>query len=490
MGFERVYDYSDVPTIRKFNESAKPFRLLMGPFGSGKSSGCVAEIIDIAMKQQPSPDGIRRTKWAVVRNTYRQLIDTTQATFFYWLPPGLFGTFNITKQEYIINKIPMEDGTKVEIIVIFRALDKDEDVRNLLSLELTGAWFNEVREISKFIVDHTAGRCKRYPKDVPITWTGVIADTNPPDQHSWIFKFFEETVPKDEKNEGLAERYEIFKQPSGRSPYAENLIGLGNGNKETGRKYYTELAIGKDDEFIKVYVDGEYGYVRDGKPVYANYMDSVHCAEKDIEPTKGYPIICGFDFGLTPGCVMSQYLPNGKLVILKEFWEDNTGLRTFVKEIVKPYLSSKYRGFEVVCTGDPAGMKRNDSDERNCFIELRNQGFPATPASTNSLLARINAVDSFLTKMVEGKPAFQLSPSCEMLRRGFIGEYKLHAFKGISERYSEVPLKNEYSHIHDALQYVALLADRGGVQGARGISGSRYETPSIILKPKTMFAWT
>ena len=58
------------------------------------------------------------------------------------------------------------------------------------------------------------------------------------------------------------------------------------------------------------------------------------------------------------------------------------------------------------------------------LIKIRSMAIPATPARTNSLLARINAVDSFLTKMVEGKAAFQLSPSCEMLRKGFIGEYK------------------------------------------------------------------
>ncbi len=491
MSFERVYDYSDVPTIKRFNESDKFFRMLMGPFGSGKSSGCVTEIIDRGTQQQPRKDGVRRTKWAVVRNTYKQLIDTTQATFFYWLPPDLFGSYNITNHRYIINKIPMEDGTRVEIEVIFRALDKEEDVRNLLSLELTGAWFNEVREISRFIVNHTEGRCNRYPKDVPITWSGVIADTNPPDQYSWIYKFFEETVIKDEKHEGLSDRYEIFKQPSGRSDQAENLIGLGNGDKEAGRKYYTNLAIGKDPEFVKVYCDGEYGVTRDGKPVYRNYMDSVHCAKEDIEAVKGIPIIASYDFGHTPACVFSQFLPNGKFNVLKEFWSENSGIRSFVSEIVKPYILAKYRGYEIVSTGDKSGIKRNDTDERNCFIELKSLGYPATPSYTNAPLARINAVDVFLTKMIDGKPAFQLSPSCEILRRGFISEYQYHIFKGIHERVGELPLKNEFSHVHDALQYGALLADTGGAVGVRGLSGSRYDAP--VPKPSRfspMLAWT
>ena len=41
----------------------------------------------------------------------------------------------------------------VELEVIFLALDRPEDVKKLLSLELTGVWVNEAREIPKSIID-------------------------------------------------------------------------------------------------------------------------------------------------------------------------------------------------------------------------------------------------------------------------------------------------------------------------------------------------
>ena len=482
MGFERTFDYEDIPTLREFSNSNHFFRLVLGPFGSAKSSACVAEIVSRGIAQIPNKEGIRRTRWAVVRNTFGQLQSTTQKTVYDWLPPDYFGITNKTEHTYLINKITLEDKTQVEIELIFCALDDATDVRKLLSLELTGAWLNELREIPKVITDAIEGRVGRFPseKEGGCTWFGVIADSNPPDQSSYIFKLFEERVPLSEE---LQSKYVIFKQPSGRSKEAENLHNL-------PKDYYKTMAIGKDPEFIKVYIDGEYGFTRDGKPVYSNYMDSIHCAGKDIDVVFGYPIIMSLDFGLTPSCVLSQYLHDGKFNVLKEFYEENTGLRTFLKEIIKPYMISKYKGYEIITTGDPAGVKRNDSDERSCFMELKSQGFPATPASTNSLLARINAVDAFLTKMVDGKPAFQLSPCCTMLRRGFIGEYKLHMFHGINERFSELPLKNEFSHLADALQYAALLADRGGVTGARGISGSRYDTPINNTPTQGMLAWT
>ena len=44
------YDYAVVPTIGGFSESRKFIRGLMGPFGSGKSSGCIMEIVQWAAR--------------------------------------------------------------------------------------------------------------------------------------------------------------------------------------------------------------------------------------------------------------------------------------------------------------------------------------------------------------------------------------------------------------------------------------------------------
>jgi hypothetical protein len=42
------------------------FRGIMGPFGSGKSTVCIMEILRRASLQQPGKDGIRRSRWAVI----------------------------------------------------------------------------------------------------------------------------------------------------------------------------------------------------------------------------------------------------------------------------------------------------------------------------------------------------------------------------------------------------------------------------------------
>lgn len=483
--FEKVYDYRNAPTLKAFSEDRRFFKAVMGPYGSGKSSACVAELINTGINQAPDIDNVRRTRWAIVRHSYRVLESTTMATVFDWLPPQYFGTFKITNFTYIIDKIALDDGTRCEIELWFRSLDKPEQLRDLLSLELTGAWFNEWREVPKVISEHMEGRVGRFPskENGGCTWHGIIADTNPPDTDSWQYKFFEEQVPKDPE---LQSKYVIYKQPSGRSAEAENTQFL-------IQDYYKNLAIGKDQEYIKVYIDGEYGFTRDGKAVFSNYSDEIHLAGEPIVPIKGIPVLIGLDFGLQPSAAFCQYLPKGQFHVFHEIIGQDIGLRRFMQDQVRPYIMSSLRGYEIVITGDPSGIRRQDSDEKSCYDELKILGLPGTPAYTNSWLARFNAVDSFLTKTINKKAAFQLSPTCEMLRRGFNGDYKFKKMRGFDEKYTEVAVKNEFSHVFDALQYACLLADRPA-QIERGYQhmGSRYRVPESGTRRRSpsMSAWT
>ena len=151
------YTYEHVPTVRSFARCDKRLRGLMGPFGSGKSSGCVIEILRRAMSQRKAADGIRYSRWAVIRNTYQQLRDTTINTFHDWLPPATFGDWYKAEHRYVINKL---EGCRIE--VIFRALDRPDQVGNLLSLELTGAWVGKGMP-SDYIDRLRHQRTGRYP---------------------------------------------------------------------------------------------------------------------------------------------------------------------------------------------------------------------------------------------------------------------------------------------------------------------------------------
>lgn len=431
------YTYAGVPTIKKFSESDAFMRCLVGPFGSGKSSGSVVEIVSRSLAQKPGPDGIRRTRWLVVRNTYRQLQDATIRTVNQWLPPHLFGEYRQSDQRYLIKAF---ENTEIEIL--YRALDRPDHVANLLSLEVTGAWLNEARELNWSIVDAIQGRVGRYPSKMEggASWYGTWMDTNPADTDSKLYKYFVET-------EHDPSHAALFMQPSGLAPDAENLANLPG-----GRDYYTKMAVGKDREWVKVYVEGQWGFVIDGRPVYPEYNDNVHC-NPDIKPLSYETLYRGWDFGLTPSCVFVQMTPMGQFLIVDEIVAEDMGIDRFSDEVIN-YTSTNYPDFQIEDYGDPAGSQRAQTDEKTAFQILQSKGIMIEPGMQSTTI-RLESVRRPLTRLVNGKPGFQIHPRCKVLRKGFMGGYQYRRLQTSQEKYTSVPDKNSYSHPHDALQYVA-----------------------------------
>jgi hypothetical protein len=178
--------YAPPPTVARFMASRALYRGLMGPVGSGKSSACSVELMAKALAQAPDARGQRRTRFAVVRNTYRELKDTTLKTWLSWFPEDEFGPFGLTDMAHRLD-LGLADGTRLRAEVLFRALDKPQDVKKLLSLELTGAWVNEARELPLSLVEALGDRVERFPsaREGGCSWAGVILDTNPPDTDHW-----------------------------------------------------------------------------------------------------------------------------------------------------------------------------------------------------------------------------------------------------------------------------------------------------------------
>lgn len=457
---DTVYSYTHVPTLQAFANSNAFIRGVQGPFGSGKSSGCTVEFLRRGLRQKPGPDGIRRTRFAAIRNSYPQLKDTTIRTVHQWFPPGIYGDWKESDHSFTLKQFD-----KCEIEILFRALDRPDQVSNLLSLELTGAWVNEAREIPWAIIEALQGRVGRFPSanQGGVSWDGIWMDTNPPDVDSEWYNFFEDW-PNTIEGAGQLAKFkaqhgrpflEIFRQPSGLAKDAENLANLPG-----GRGYYDRLVQGKSDEWVKVYVHGEYGFVMDGKPVYAEYSDDLHC--KDVNPIPGRPIYRGYDFGLTPACVFAQSLPDGRLLVFDEIISDDMGIDRFADIVIEHSSTCFPHGASFIDLGDPAGQQRAQTDEKTCFQILQAKGINIEPG-LQTLAIRLESVRKPLRAIVLGKPQFVLNPRCKELRKGFMGGYSYRRLRVSGERYGAEPDKNKWSHPHDALQYVASKIYGGGL---------------------------
>lgn len=465
-------DYTPAgPVIKRFHQSNAFVRGVMGPVGSAKSTGSVMEIMYRAMEQKPY-EGFRRSRWAVLRNHYPELESTTIKTFREWLP---FMPIKWSSPIVSHGTFKLPDNTTVDLEIMFLAIDRPEDIGKLKSLELTGAWINEAGEMARGVFDMVTQRVGRFPPKRwgGPSWSGVIMDTNPMDDDHWWYKLAEEEKPKS---------FEFFRQPpavmevDGKwviNPEAENL-----NNQPLGAEYWLRQIPGKKREWIKVFLQGNYGTVVDGKPVYPEYSDDIHC--KPAEPTQGLPIVLGLDYGLTPAATFCQITPRGQFKVIDELTSEDMGIRQFAQDVLKPHIAQNYRDFEFIAVGDPAGTSRSDTDEKTCFQILAEEEINAIPAHTNAFLARREAVARFMGRLIDGQPGFMMDPKCRMLRKGFNGGYAYKRVNVGGERYRDVPDKNSSSHPQDALQYAALYATLETVNTASFKKKIQYRSLGIV----------
>ena len=450
--------YRATPILSRFHQSRKFYRLVLGPVGSGKSTGCCFEVLMTGREQEAWRDGVRRSRFVVVRNTYRELKDTTLATWFRWFPEERFGRFMWTD---MIHPVDLGD---VKMEVLFRALDTVEDIKKLLSLDLTAAWVNEAREVPKGIIDAMAERVGRYPprSEARPVKAGIFMDSNKPDEDHWIYGIAETRLAE-------LKEWDVFKQPGGLiekdgkflpNPEAENLENLPEG-------YYQQGLETADPDHVRVMRCAQYGYVREGKAVIHEYSDQVHCAKEVLRPVYGLPIRIGLDFGLTPAALFGQRLVDGRWIWFDELVSEDMGILSFSRLLIGKIQGYGGHKFSPL-VGDPNGNMRMQTDEQTVFqvlnAQLANARLPvrAQAAPTNDFVLRREAIAKACQRMIDGKAGFLISPDLKVARKGLRGAYCFKRMKVAGdEKYHDVPDKNKYSHVIEAGGYMMMGAGEG-----------------------------
>ena len=470
---DRVIDYySPGPVSLEFLKSEAFIAGIMGPIGSGKSVSCVMKLIRHANLQPITRTGFKRSRYAVIRNTQPELKTTTIKTWHEWVPQS-YGKWvgQGPPTHHIIDPV-----NKLDMEVWFVALDRPEDVKKLLSMELTGAWLNEAREIPKAILDGLTGRVGRFKPSVeePDLWPWnpqIIMDTNPPEDDHWWAVLAENDVSTafgrqmlrsmSDSEQELREMgqldpnqklFEFYRQPGAYENGAENIPNLVPG-------YYARAKSGKTDMWIDVYVNGNYGFVQAGRPVFPDYNDGIHCKKIDLVP--GVKIQVGLDFGLCPAAIFGQRTPEGQWRIYSEIIGEGMNIYQFA-DAIKQHVAEKYYGYRVgKITGDPYGDNRSPTDKksRTTFQILAALKINAvsSPDKTNDITRRLAAVQAPLGRLINGEPGLVIHPDARILRKGMAGGYAYKRVKVAGdERFQDKPDKNRYSDPADALQYLIL----------------------------------
>lgn len=438
-----IVDYQAENTVSDFHLSEAFVRGIRGPIGSGKSVGCCLEIFGKAC-QQKAFGSVRRSRWAIVRNTYGELRTTTIQTWLDWFEDltkivyghPISGTF----------RFPLPDGTRVECELIFLALDKPKDVKKLKSLELTGVWLNEASEIPESILRMATGRVNRFPakRQGGFSWSGIIMDTNSPDVDNWWYKLAEEKQPED---------YAFFSQPPALlrkngeytpNPDAENII-----NHPLGYDYYFKQIPGKPKEWVDVFVQNKYGNSEPTLKVYGDYSTENH-TRREFSEELGH-IIWTHDFNFTPLSSAILQRDGDDLYAVDEIILKSAVAKQTAKEFAERY--KKFKRLPIYIYGDASGHVGEKHGHASDYMQianiLRKEGFRVQMKVPRSNGAIKDGQNSLRAKICDalGNRSFFVNPAkCKYVDTG-LSTLQLKEGSTFQEE------DTEFQHITTALRY-------------------------------------
>ena len=436
------------PLQKRFIESQAKADLFSSRMGEGKSTAlCWAAYYHT--RHNPG------ASWVIIRDTFENLVATTQKSFFSWFPPGVYGTYNASKKCFTW----AEGVAKGE--VYFLGLDDQTDATKLMSREYAGFGMDEPAPavgsagIDEMVFDMAMSRL-RQPG---MKWYAAKLAENNPDEAHWTYKKFVK-----EKLEG----FQLW-QPD----RPENMANL-------PATYYQQLRSlwSHRPDLIRRFVDGEFGFQSVGKSVTPQWSDKLHLAIGLI-PVPRQPIHLLWDFGHNPTCIITQRTPLGHWNILDAVVGDGIGVEELIENEVRPLLIDRYKPLHCTIShiGDPAGnQKEQASIKRSAVRSLKLMLGGQWKSGPVTRAERIDPLQAVLTKTVGGRGLLQVDrDNAEKVWHALRGGWHYHVSRtGVP---GNEPVKDQHSHPGDAMGYgAAILFPMGRLQ--KPVSGVAREEPA------------
>lgn len=489
----------DGQILTAFLMSNAEFDIIQGPIGSGKTDTASMRMFRHCSEQPVQRDGMRRSRWAVVRQTFPELKTTTIKSFCELFPEGEEADGGFGHMSWSPPFTYYLKHGDIEAEFIFLALDKDEDVKKLRSLQLTGIYFNELQYLTSLtMVTEGLSRTGRYPpvKAGGCTWSGGIADMNAPESLHWAPILFgkvpvpDHFTPDQVRQHKRPEGWNLFIQPPALlvldeelkkrgleslnpgdeveyavNPGAENLRWLQPG-------YYARKIKGVTTQWIDANCRNIPAAIMHGKAVHPLFRGpnerNSHCSATPLKYSPELDLYVGLDFGLTPAAVFGQVL-RGRVYVLGELYAEDVGSTQFApivrQEIVRRFPDinlDRVRFF-----GDPGGSIRLQNGAATSFDIFRQEGMFVRPAPGANRFkgpgGRKEVVDKLLSQFVDGLPALCVDPSARMISAGLGGGYQFKVTKTTAGEFMSGDIvKNSYSHPCEAFGYMLLGMGLGG----------------------------
>jgi len=421
-------EFNPNPLQKQFIEARSEADLFSSRRGEGKSTALSWACL-YHTRHNPGAD------WVLIRDTFENIVATTQKTFFQWFPPGICGNYNASKKTFTWAE-GLAKGS-----VTFLGMDDPADASKLQSREFGGCGMDEVAPIignvgiNEMVFDVALSSLRQKG----MKWYACKLAENNPDEAHWSFKRF--VIP------GTA-GFKYYQPPN-----PENMHNL-------PRDYYAKLRKlwAHRPDMVRRLIDGEFGFLQVGRAVTPQWSDKLHLAV-GLEPVPRIQVEALWDFGHNPTCLLTQRTPLGNWNILDACVGDGIGTEELLENLVIPLWNERYAG--LACSlrniGDPNGGAKDQSSTRRSAVRSIRIGLGGIwRAGPVKPFERIDPLQAVLTRTLGGRGLVQVDRDrCPEVWQALRGGWHYHVSRtGIS---STIPVKDQHSHPGDAMGYGAAI---------------------------------
>lgn len=439
-------------------------RVVTGPVGGGKSTGLQGCTYVNGAKQPRWPDGIRRYKLLVLRDTYvnawAQFVPFLKDWWHEDAPGVVYEGPKGGPLDLKLHFTWPDPVGAVDYELQLRALGEhrsETDIENFFrGLPTTDIWLEEGDMLPEMVYSKAFARLGRFP---PRGIDGVGART--PTLYLGSNQFLIGTWAYNYKMAGRWKRgVQHFEQPGGRAPNAENLHNLRAG-------YYDDIIRESDERTVRRMVDNEHTLPNAGLPVYGEYRDLVHTRPVTLD--RQLPLRIGFDGGvqtLNPAAAIGQRAMARQLRFKSEVVvAHNSGVEDFAKLVNQELGKAMYAPWThnrkaIICTVDPSAQFGAAVGQPNWIIGMeRRTGLQIRAARSNNVAPRREALRTPMKRMVDGQPGLIVDPEgCPTLRMALGGLFHFPRIRaGMASRDADTPAKNHpHSDVAEAAEYLAM----------------------------------
>lgn len=391
----------------------------VGALGSGKSWALCRAAIGLALTYP----GMRIL---IGRHHSTDLRDTTKVTFFELIteledkireqyePEMRSQVPPVGEMHKADNDFEFSNGS----VILFRSLDEAE--KKYKSLNIAAVGIDEASEVKLDAIQMLMSR--RRQMGYPLL---LFVVSNPTGFTHWLYKWFVK-----ERNPN----YHLFQTNS-----FENKANL-------PPTYIEELSRKYSPDWIKRYVEGEWGGLKDGIPIYAGGFDpKIHVAEATFY--KGNPVWVGVDFGYaSPAVVWCHPDRSMRCQVVREWTPKELDTYKLCEGILKRNgVWFPGATFQYFCGHD--GKQRSPSSEKTGIQIMSDSGmYPSW--RYHHIESGFTVIRNMLRIRDDGTANLVVDPSVDITIEGFLGEYKY-------KPNSEEPLKDDiHDPVMDALRYI------------------------------------